>query len=306
MELNEILRKTGFKEGSNVELLAGDASTRKYYRIKENDTSYVIMQSEPFSDKDPNIICHDLFRNCGTRVPEFIKVIPQEGIIVEEDIGGVHLQDVSDKGLLENYYNKAVDDMHKYQKTSTNTAFTKEKFLSELDMTFNYYVTKYRNKKLDNKKKVDSFCVDLVDKMMDQDKLFLHRDYHSRNIMVKDGELVVIDFQDARMGPYTYDVVSLAIDPYISLDETFRTNILKLYYDLVSKDIGVDYDDYLRHCDLCYLQRGIKMLGTFSYQKIEKNKDGYLKYIPSVLDSIKRASKRFPEWQALIDEVYIR
>ncbi len=142
--------------------------------------------------------------------------------------------------------------------------------------------------------------------MMAQPQALLHRDYHSRNIMIKNSELVLIDFQDARMGPYTYDIASLAIDPYVDIDDQFRSNLVEEYYNLVKDLVKVSRQDYLRHYSLCYLQRGIKMLGTFSYQKTEKGKDTYLKYIPNTVKNIKHISEQFAAWQPLIEEIYIK
>ena len=301
-----MLKKAGFDENSKVESLAGDASTRKYYRVSSNDRNYVIMEDKQFINIDPNIACHKLFKDCGVRVPGFIRTFPQEGIIVEEDLGQTHLQDVRLKKQLDSYYKEAVANIIKYQKSFISTSFTKEKFLSELEMTLKYYVMMYKGKDVKDKKHIDAFCVDLVDKMMAQPQALLHRDYHSRNIMIKDSELVLIDFQDARMGPYAYDIASLTIDPYIDVDSDFRNSLIDDYYNGIKDIVKVTHQDYLKHYSLCYLQRGIKMLGTFSYQKIEKGKDTYLKYIPATVENIKTISKQFVDWQPLIEEIYIK
>jgi len=271
LDFKDVLAKIGVSGSDKVTLLTGDASTRKYYRAESNEGSYIIMYGEPYPVSDPNIVNYGILKKAGIRIPEFIKMDPKYGVIIEEDIGSVHLQDVDNKELLEQYYYTAIKNMQTFHRCRSDISFTKQKFISELNMTLDYYVKAYKGRKNVDVELVDAVNEKIVSSMMDQPTAYLHRDYHSRNMMVKNGELVLIDFQDARMGPYSYDIASLVIDPYISLDDVFRDNLVSTYYDLVANPLfGVSMDDYINHYSLCYLQRGIKMLGTFSYQKVER------------------------------------
>lgn len=307
MDLKEVLSKIGITGTDKISLLAGDASTRKYYRAESNDGSYVIMQGDPYTLSDPNIINYNILKEAGVRVPEFIEMDPKYGVIIEEDIGSTHLQDIRDKGLLTEYYNVAIKNMQTYHRCRSDVGFTKQKFISELNMTIDYYVKAYNKRKMIDQSLVDAVNETMVVSMMDQPIAYLHRDYHSRNMMVKNGELILIDFQDARMGPYSYDIASMVIDPYISLEETYREQLVSRYYDVVAGPLfGVSKEEYRRHFSLCYLQRGIKMLGTFSYQSVERKRDAYLKYIPYVVDSVRKVSRDFGDWSDVIEEVYLR
>ena len=136
--------------------------------------------------------------------------------------------------------------------------------------------------------------------MMTQKKLLLHRDYHSRNLMVRNGTVYVIDYQDARLGPYSYDVASLVIDPYIELEKTLKDRIITSYYDGMKGYIKETYLEFKRDYYLCFLQRGIKILGTFAYQKVAKDNERYIEYIRPSEQKVKDVLKAFPEWKDVI------
>ena len=103
--------------------------------------------------------------------------------------------------------------------------------MSELNMTTEFYFDGYKKSMLNStdKNELESVYKDIINKMMKQKSLLLHRDYHSRNIMIKDNSLFVIDYQDARLGPYTYDLASLIIDPYIYLSDNLKKHIIDRY-----------------------------------------------------------------------------
>jgi aminoglycoside/choline kinase family phosphotransferase len=169
-------------------------------------------------------------------------------------------------------------------------------------MTTEYYINKYMDRVLSDKtkSKLNDFYIDLVSKMMEQPFLLQHRDYHSRNIMIKDGDLFIIDLQDARLGPLAYDMASLMIDPYIDLDDDIVNDCLEHYYKGISNFIPCSYDEFIYIYRLCFLQRGIKILGTFAYQKMKNSKDKYLPYIPVTVSKLNDICGYFPEWESII------
>ncbi|MFH1223653.1 MAG: phosphotransferase [Pseudomonadota bacterium] len=286
---------------TKMELLSGDASTRKYYRVLSDSGTKVLMQDEPFDKNSPIVRCNRFFKALGIRVPEMYETDYEKGTILQEDVGSLHLQDVSDKAQLKRCYDEALDIMLLYQTAarSFDVSFTKEKFISELVMTNEYYSQS-------SDKRLLPFFNELVDEMMKQAQLFLHRDYHSRNLMVKNGHLVVIDYQDARMGPFTYDLASLTIDPYIKLTSDITNELVEKYYDGIKDVVGVNSKEYKRYYELCYLQRGIKILGTYAYQKIKKGNSGYMRYIPPSVEKIRSVLGSFPEWRRVVLEAVIK
>ncbi|MEI6080143.1 MAG: phosphotransferase [bacterium] len=313
--IHKILEDLGYK-GSKITLLAGDASTRKYYRIEHSGKHFILMKGDPFVDNDPNVLSLNAYMGMGIRVPEIYKTLPEKGIVIQEDIGDQHLQNITNKQELGKYYEEVVSILVKFQRKAfeyernktdiypLRIKFTHEKFMSELNMTSEFYISGYKNIQLTGPKtkKIQEVYQGLVDRMMEQPFLLQHRDYHSRNLMVHNGLIYVIDLQDSRLGPFTYDVASLIIDPYISLDDELCEKIIRSYYTGISDIVNCSYDEYLTYYDLCFLQRGIKILGTFAYQKIKKDNASYLKYIPGSLEKIKKVLRAFPEWNNIISE----
>jgi len=317
--IRKLADKIGLK-GAQITLLTGDASTRKYYRVSLLDKSFIFMQGEPFSDEDANVSALKAYSEMGIKVPKVHALFPALGVVVQEDIGDLHLQNIKDKGLLRKYYIDVVNILIKFQKQAQvidkngrkiypNTiSFTKEKFMSELNMTTEFYVEKLNNKKISQVKKeiLQRLYIDIVDRMMKQPFLLQHRDYHSRNLMIHNDNVYLIDIQDSRLGPFAYDIASLVIDPYIELDERLYEEIIGLYYDGIKDLINCSYDEYLEYYGICFIQRGIKILGTFAYQKTEKGTSGYLKYLPYSVYKIRKACVKFPEWQQTIEEEILR
>ncbi|MEI6092468.1 MAG: phosphotransferase [bacterium] len=313
--IDKIIDSLGI-DGAKVTLLAGDASTRKYYRIQGNSKSLILMHGDAFDENDSNVLSIESYLEMGVRVPSIHKIFQEQGILVQEDIGDVHLQSIKDKDLLKKYYKDAISQLIKLQRTAfeyqTNgkeiyplkIKFTHEKFMSELNMTSNYYIKVLSNKNITEEKelKLNDLYKSIVDEMMKQTFLVQHRDYHSRNLMIHKNNVYMIDIQDTRLGPFTYDIASLMIDPYIELEDSLYNEIKEQYYDSIKDIVKCTHDEYSRFCDVCLIQRGIKILGTFAYQKIEKGKASYLPYIPISISRLKDALVKFPEWEKIIVE----
>jgi N-acetylmuramate 1-kinase len=315
----KILKDIGLDDAELVPLYK-DASDRIYYRIIHDSGNLVLMsQGSSINKEDLNLRSIEDFRSLGVRVPKIYKVFYEEGVLIQEDLGDEHLESVNDLSKLNLYYMKAVDVLLNFQKKANQVkvsgktlsvlkrSFTAEKFLSELRMSTEYFVKKYKGKKLDLKtsSRLEDFYKELVLEMMKQPFLLQHRDYHSRNIMLKKGELFIIDLQDSRLGPMSYDIASLMIDPYINIPQSLKNDCVETYYEGVKGFTTCSKSDFLYFYNCCFLQRGIKILGTFAYQKIEKNNDRYLSYIPLVVEKLKDLSGLSPEWEEIVTEVFL-
>ena len=114
-------------------------------------------------------------------------------------------------------------------------------------------------------------------------KVFVHRDYHSRNLMLSDGSLYIIDFQDARMGPDTYDLASLLRDSYVDLTDREVDELIAYFLALQGRASEIEAEDFRPRFDLMALQRNLKALGTFGYQTIARSNTVYIQYIPRTL-----------------------
>lgn len=308
----EILSELKALSYKNISLinLAGDASTRRYFRVFHDQGSAVLMKRESFStEDDPFYLAHHFFFEIGVRIPKIYSLIPSKGIILLEDLGDNNLQ-MLNTGSKESEasYLEAVSILCDLQKKAEDKdknqfplslEFTFDKFYNELTMTNKYFLEKYKVKKFDQAL-VLNFYKELVESMLKQKFMLLHRDYHSKNIMIYKNELVLIDFQDARLGPYTYDLASLIVDPYSNLDEELITKLIARYYQKIQVEA---YDSFFENYLFCLLQRAIKILGTYTYQKFVRSNESYLKFIPSTVDKIKGLKKFFPDWEDAIEEV---
>ena len=143
----------------------------------------------------------------------------------------------------------------------------------------------------------------IVDELASEPRVLCHRDYHSRNLMWFDGALHVIDFQDARMGPDTYDLVSLLRDSYVDLPEALVDDLITYYYALSRGGEAPPpaAAEFRRRFDLMALQRNLKALGTFGYQTVSRANPVYMQYVPRTLAYVRRALDREPRFARLAE-----
>ena len=302
-KLKEWLNSIGYTQ--ELEVVSADASFRKYYRVKSSSDSVVVMDSSlqkesllPFID-----IANRLYE-AKVKSPKILHSNLEDGFLVMEDLGSTHLFNKLDDDF-ELYYAKAIKNIAKMQNTDTvGLPNYDEEFLSfEMSLMQEWYLAKYLNINLDHKQQIQlSNTLDyIVTQVMSQPQgVFVHRDYHSRNIMLLESssEVVVIDYQDARVGAITYDLVSLLRDVYVELNPTLVKKMALTFKS--SKNIDVDNDTFMRWFDFMGLQRHIKILGVFARLSIRDGKDDYLKSIPLTLKYIKEVSLKYEETTGLI------
>jgi N-acetylmuramate 1-kinase len=278
--------------------LAGDASTRMYYRIfKNSETSYVLCEDSALKTNQlgnyPYKIVYDLFMNQGIPIPE-VYTWDNQGFLLIQDLGDLLLETACgtlSPGEQKSLYEKIIDILIRIQrieKTSTVIPFSLSFDPSKLMYEFDYFIEHTLRGYFDTgigehviKELRDEF-VKISDVLYKPDLFVLnHRDYISRNIMIHEGKAFVIDFQDARLGLPQYDAVSLLRDCSPRLGEdTFL--YLKNYYFTSASEGGLvktSRDEFDYYFDMMAFQRNIKALGTFGYQAYRMNKQKYIKYI---------------------------
>ena len=292
-------------EGELVSVTA-DASLRKYYRLKSSMHSGMVMDSSgqkeslaPFLDMNLRLYEADV------RVPKIFTYNKKEGFVFMEDLGSAHLFDKVEKGDFETYYDKAIETIIKMQNTDTEDlpAYDADFLRFEMDLMQEWYLKKYLGVTLDNEQKniLSSTLECIASEVLSQPQdVFVHRDYHSRNIMLSpcNDELVVIDYQDARVGAVTYDLVSLLRDVYVELDPMVIERMVLSFRD--TKGLEVDDATFMRWFDFMGLQRHIKILGVFARLSLRDGKDGYLKDIPLTLKYILEIGSKYSESENLV------
>lgn len=294
---------------TQIERLQGDASTRIYFRLRANGTSFIAaVYSEPVDHESPFISLTSLFDRGGIAVPQIHKLNGDWGIMLLEDLGDVRLQDVLPSFSAEQrkaVYQQATELILDIQKTTPTAiaensiaarlAFDEEKLFWELNFFYENYFVNYLQQRPDAGTEtllLGEFSA-LAQRLARAPRVLCHRDYHSRNLMWHHNHLVVIDHQDARMGPATYDLVSLLGDPYAALDESLQSEMMALFWNRHAHTFGnrcyTSYREFENEYRLMMVQRMIKAIGTFSHQAAIKQNPVYLEYIPLAFETTARA-----------------
>lgn len=296
--------------------LFGEASYRVYSRITtESGKTYILMQmpkgqkmsaSEEITNLKekppelPTINIQKYLKRIGLPVPEIISFNKEAAQLVLEDLGDTKLEDVV-RGAKEadvlRWYKRAIDLLVEMQKRTPKIkdciAFQRSFDATLFNWEFDHFAEYFFEKsnpifERETRKITDELC------RLPQG--FTHRDYQSRNLMVKDNQLYIIDFQDALLGPKVYDVVALLRDSYVDL--TPHLEILLRYY---CEKSGEEYQKFRRAFDLQTVQRKLKDAGRFVYIDRVKKNPNFLKHIPTSLAYVKQALERLPEYKKLQD-----
>jgi aminoglycoside/choline kinase family phosphotransferase len=314
-----------------VTKLPGDASTRKYYRIQAvGGETLILMKMEPFSDQasqHPFLATQKIMASQGIDVPKVIDFDPPLGFVLLEDLGDVtllrKLQEVSQTEVERHLYEQVIDSLVTLQVKATprlnssvkfpemdafKLRFDFEKLMWEVGFTIENFYELYLKRNLadkDRKTMIDQFG-EICRLIEAQPTVFTHRDFHSRNIMAQGPRLVMIDFQDARMGPPQYDLASLLRDSYYQLDETQVRRLIEYYIAKLEALSGekIQQAPFMRVFDLMGVQRNFKAIGSFASFLNKRNDAGYLKFIGNTFENIRRTLLRYPEYAALREVLF--
>jgi len=292
-----------------IKSLCGDASSRKYYRLYLNDRTWIIMNTgQPIdSDRDAFIQTSYFLDASGIPVPSIRWINEKHGVIVLEDLTDTTLQkrfQAAPDYTLDKYYpevlNILINLQQKCVKTSVRSCpgfdlrFDTTKYYEELQFFKTHFLLHYSNAALnsDEHELLDKSFLWLAKRLAEEHVVFTHRDFHSRNLMLKGEKIFVIDFQDARLGLIEYDAASLLRDAYVKIPEDFIEEFLKEFY-LRHGIVDAGELEYHRTIfSLTCIQRNIKALGTFGFQAAVKKKPVYLKYVPILAGHIKKEFDR--------------
>lgn len=306
--------------------LRGDASDRRYYRLLFDPplpagSSAVLMVLSAEGGLDPGrelpyLDVQRHLRNAGIPVPEIYRYDEDRGLLLIEDVGDVTLEDRllgAGPEEREPLYRQAIDILIAIQARATRgseaecvaftLAFDVEKLMWELRFFLEHAVEGLWGRKMGGKDRgrIEALLEELCADLAAEPRVFAHRDYHSRNLMVREGELVVLDFQDARLGPATYDLASLLRDSYHDLEQGLFESLVDYYLDRREEGGAPSYDRgrFRERFDLMALQRNLKAIGTFAFQKAVKGSSRYLPYIPITLGYVRENLARHPRHEEL-------
>lgn len=294
------LQRSGLAAQSpRVVPLTGDASDRKYFRILLPDAPSIVLSlySAAFEFETLSFVnVARLLEAMPVPIPRVLGHADDLGVLALEDLGDVTLQahlGAASPGEHAALYRQAVSLIATLQRRGAELtspdylpygiAFDVEKLTWEMDFFIKHFLEAYRGVVLKDDQRATlraEFAV-LVETLASEPRVLCHRDYHSRNLMLHGTHLYIIDFQDARMGPDTYDLVSLLRDSYVDLPEQTVDDLIA--YFLALKGETEEADAFRARFHLMALQRNLKALGTFGYQTTARRNPVYIQYIPRTL-----------------------
>jgi len=283
--------------------LQGDASFRQYYRLQYEGNTYIAAHSPPTTENNPGFIkMSQAFSTLGLNVPKILRHDATEGFFLLTDLGNNVLFQLLNTHNVEYYYFKAFEILGNIQRCKVSLPAFDHTFMEkELNNFKHWFLEKHLNLALsasEEKILTEAFSL-LLDSATQQPQCCIHRDYHSRNLMVMpDDNLGVLDFQDAMIGPVTYDLVSLIRDCYIAWPpEKVQAWALSFHQDFLKKEISSPMV-FLRYFDFMGIQRHLKAIFIFARKYHRDGVKTYLTDIPRTLNYVLEVSIRYPELRA--------
>jgi hypothetical protein len=290
---------------------SADASFRRYFRVDGADgASYVLMDAPPpQEDVRPFIHVAELFGKTGVSVPQVLAQDAERGFLLLTDLGATTYLHQLNTDTAHKLYLDAIDALVLLQAQSQPDVlpeYDRALLLRELQLFPDWYIAKHRGVTLDDKQQaaLQKVFDALLANNLAQPQVYVHRDYHSRNLMVLDsGNPGILDFQDAVYGPITYDLVSLLRDAYIQWDEELVLDWAIRYWEKARRaglPVANDIDSFYRDFEFMGLQRHLKVLGIFARLYHRDGKAAYLDDMPLVMEYTRKTAGRYRELAPLI------
>lgn len=296
---------------------SNDASFRRYFRVtfKDDGTTRIVMDAPPeHEDCRPFLQVQALFEQAGVAVPAVFAQDLDQGFLLLSDLGGTTYLSALTPDNARTLYGAATDALIQIQRASRPgvlPAYSRELLARELDLFPTWYLTRHKGVTLTPAQQatLDDAFEKILAVNLAEPVVFVHRDYHSRNLMVSEPNPGVLDFQDAVFGPISYDLVSLFKDAYIAWDEEQILDWLVRYWEkarAAGLPVRADFGDFYRDFEWMGVQRHLKVLGIFARLYHRDGKDGYLKDLPLVMRYLRAACARYGALKPLlrlVDEI---
>lgn len=308
--LPQALRQAGVAQEATAGQLrpaSTDASFRRYFRWTVGDQSLIVMDAPPpQEDVRPFVRIAGLLQQAGVRVPAILAADLEQGLLLLQDMGSyTYLQQIQagvDPQSLQRMFSSAIDSLLRWQQASRPgelPEYDDAVLLRELQLFPDWYLQRHLGVEMTATQQADwqALCRLLLDSINAEARVFVHRDYMPRNLMVAEGEPGVLDFQDALYGPLSYDVTSLFADAFFSFTAEQRREWLTLYWQRALQaglPVPAELQVFLDRSRLMGVQRHLKVLGIFARIRHRDGKPQYLQDAPRFLGYLREACAEDP------------
>lgn len=285
-----------------VDPISADASFRRYFRLHRSAGAPLVLMDAPPEREDsrPFLDIARRLREAGLHAPEILHFDLDSGFGVIEDLGSTLYREVLDTGSSPTHFPALLDVLeHMAREASAEglPPYDESLLQRELDLFPDWYLERHKKRPFSATEREcwSGVCRALVDNALSQPQVFVHRDFHSCNLMFREGHPPgIIDFQDAVRGPLSYDFISLIWDRYIHWP---RPQLERWMADMHQRlQPGFSLADWVRHCDLMGLQRNLKVVGIFARLRYRDGRQGYVEMIPMFYQYLLDVLPRYPEF----------
>jgi aminoglycoside/choline kinase family phosphotransferase len=288
---------------------SSDASFRRYFRVGAKGRDYIVMDAPPaHEDCRPFVAVARLFGDAGVHVPQVLAQDLEQGFLLLTDLGNTtYLSALNDSTARELYLasNDALIRIQQASRPGVLPEYDRALLTRELMLFPEWYVAKHLGVTMNDEQRaiLDTVFGRILANNLAQPQVYVHRDWHSRNLMVSDPNPGILDFQDAVYGPITYDLASIYRDAYIRWDEEQQLDWVIRYWEkarAAGLPVHPDFGYFWREFEWMGAQRHIKVLGIFARLYHRDSKDGYLKDMPLVMHYLRKACERYDELKPLL------
>lgn len=302
------MRQLGFP--TVLDPVSDDASFRRYFRVTTTDGSLIAMDAPPEQENsEPFVRVATLLREAGLNAPEIVHQDLERGFLLITDLGTQSYLDVINEDNADELFDDAMDALIRWQlatRAGQLPPYDCSLLQRELDLFPDWYVARYLDLELTSgeRKTWRDVCGNLIRSAEEQPQVYVHRDYMPRNLMISEPNPGVIDFQDAVLGPISYDVVSLFRDAFISWDETRVAEWAGRYWSkarAAGLPVHEDQSEFLRAFDWMGIQRHLKVMGIFARLNYRDGKPHYLADTPRFLNYVTDIARRHPTLEPLLE-----
>ena len=304
-EIREWLSSLDGYSFTEIEQVSSDASFRNYFRVTDNERgSFIIMDSNPSLENNEKFVgVSNLLNQISMPIPSIYEQDDSGRYFLISDLGQKTLFDYRKERKIESFYNRAIELLVFMQANGASLMnqfpdYDDSLLHSEMELFKEWFCFHELGLSVRQLEKIDfnPLFNHLIRRANHQERALVHRDFHSRNIMISDKEKMgLVDYQDAVCGPITYDIVSLLRDCYVKIDLAQMHDMLRMYYDHLVKNqmTNKPLNEFMIDFDLMGAQRHFKAIGIFSRLKHRDNKEAYMHDIPLTMSYLKHLSKQY-------------